>query len=222
MEKKLGVLYRVLTVIAAGLVIWAFYSPIWWVTLKAPNYPPEAYPQGVRIHFHANKIANGCTELPSDEIYAENEELDCVEEMNVINHFIGMEPMERGGQLEMAFAPYGFAGTVVLLLLFLFYKGWGWWILPIPGIIIPVAFVVDYAGWLWWFGHNLHDWGAFTVKPFMPTVFGESKVAQFSTFSYPHYGFGLLAGASILLLLALLMRRKQLKLERAASGEAAE
>ena len=34
--------------------------------------------------------------------------------------------------------------------------------------------------------------GAFTVKPFMPTVFGEGKVAQFSTYSYPHWGYGLL------------------------------
>jgi hypothetical protein len=49
-----------------------------------------------------------------------------------------------------------------------------------------------YAGWLWFFGHNLHPWGAFTVKPFMPTVFGEGKVAQFSTYSYPYWGYALL------------------------------
>ena len=40
---------------------------------------------------------------------------------------------------------------------------------------MPVAFVADYSFWLWWFGHNLSPWGAFTVKPFMPTVFGEGK-----------------------------------------------
>jgi hypothetical protein len=53
-------------------------------------------------------------------------------------------------------------------------------------------FVITYAGWLWFFGHNLHPWGAFTVKPFMPTVFGEGKVAQFSTYSYPYWGYALL------------------------------
>jgi hypothetical protein len=58
--------------------------------------------------------------------------------------------------------------------------------------LLPLFFVITYAGWLWFFGHNLHPWGAFTVKPFMPTVFGEGKVAQFSTYSYPYWGYALL------------------------------
>jgi hypothetical protein len=53
--------------------------------------------------------------------------------------------------------------------------------------------------------------GAFTVKPFMPTVFGDGKVAQFSTHSYPYWGFGLMLAASVLLALAALLRRKQLR-----------
>ena len=52
--------------------------------------------------------------------------------------------------------------------------------------------------------------GAFTLKPFMPTVFGQGKVAQFSTHSYPHRGFLLMLAISALLTLALLLRRKQL------------
>jgi hypothetical protein len=52
--------------------------------------------------------------------------------------------------------------------------------------------------------------GAFTVKPFMPTVFGDGKVAQFTTHSYPSIGFGLMLLASLLTGLAALIRRKQL------------
>jgi hypothetical protein len=77
--------------------------------------------------------------------------------------------------------------------------------------LLPVFFVLDYAGWLWFFGHNLHPWGAFTVKPFMPTVFGEGKVAQFSTYSYPYYGYAMLLGTSVTSLLALLIRRKLMR-----------
>jgi hypothetical protein len=47
----------------------------------------------------------------------------------------------------------------------------------------------------------------------MPTVFGEGKVAQFSTYSYPHYGYLLLLAGAAVLLLALLIRRKQLREE---------
>ncbi|MGE5504031.1 MAG: hypothetical protein ACM31L_06365 [Actinomycetota bacterium] len=203
--------YRALTIVAMILIGWAFFSPIWWVALKAPNYPPQTFPDGVRIHFHVNGVYNGCQQRPKTADVYEDEALDCVHEMNVINHFIGMEPIEKGAQIEINAAPYLFGLVGVMLLAFLFYSGPFWWVLPLSGIVIPVAFVVDYAAWLWWFGHNLHAWAAFSVKPFMPTVFGEGKVAQFSTFSYPHYGFGLLSAGALCLVLAFLLRRKQLK-----------
>ena len=84
-------------------------------------------------------------------------------------------------------------------------------LLALVPALLPLYFVITYAGWLWFFGHNLHPWGAFTVKPFMPTVFGEGKVAQFSTFSYPYWGYGLLMVIFVCLILALLIRRKQLR-----------
>jgi hypothetical protein len=84
-------------------------------------------------------------------------------------------------------------------------------LLALVPALLPLYFVVTYAGWLWFFGHNLHPWGAFTVKPFMPTVFGEGKVAQFSTYSYPYWGYGLLVLVFVCLMLALLMRRKQMR-----------
>jgi hypothetical protein len=136
--------------------------------------------------------------------------------MNTINHFIGMHPIAAGAKYELMAAPYLYGVLGVLLLAFLFYSGPLWWALPIPGIFLPLIFVADYSAWLWWFGHTLSPTGAFTVKPFMPTVFGEGKVAHFSTFSYPTYGFGLLLLASVALLLALLVRRKELRGARAA------
>jgi len=47
-------------------------------------------------------------------------------------------------------------------------------------------------------------------------VLGEGKVAQFSTFSYPHYGLVLSLVSAACLLLALLVRRKELREGRAA------
>ena len=77
--------------------------------------------------------------------------------------------------------------------------------------LLPAFFLITYSAWLWFFGHNLHPWGAFTVKPFMPTVFGEGKVAQFSTYSYPYWGYALLLAIFVCMMLALLIRRKQLR-----------
>ncbi len=49
--------------------------------------------------------------------------------------------------------------------------------------------------------------GAFAVKPFMPTVFGVGKVAQFSTYSYPSIGFGLMMLNSAVLAAIVLLKR---------------
>jgi hypothetical protein len=86
-----------------------------------------------------------------------------------------------------------------------------YWLLILVPAALPVFFVIDYAAWLWFFGHNLNIMGAFTVKPFMPTVFGQGKVAQFATHSYPYIGFGLMVLMSLLLGVAALVRRAQLR-----------
>ncbi len=203
----------VLGLAGLGLALLAasFFAPMWWVSLTAPNYPEHMYPNGVRIVLHWTHVANGCTKQirERDEI-AEDEPLDCVEEMDVINHYIGMHPIERGAQLEFKAAPWLFVAFGLLAVAGLFYSGPLWWFLFVPAIALPIGFLVDFSGWLYWFGHNLHDWAAFTVKPFMPTVLGEGKVAQFSTYSYPHYGMALSIGASLCLLVAMLRRRKEL------------
>ena len=82
--------------------------------------------------------------------------------------------------------------------------------MAIPAVL-PIAFLVDYSGWLYWYGHNMQDFGAFTIKPFMPTVFGQGKVAQFTTHSYPSTGFYVLIATSILSILAIFSKLKENK-----------
>lgn len=288
----------------------AYFTPIWWVSLTAPNYPPDAFPDGIRIHFHFDGVKNGCTKaiIKKSEVYqgdlgSENEateryqkdqaqQLDCVHEMNTINHYVGMYPIASGGPVEKELSKYimaflgvmllafaannrkrelqilgvGFTavavwmygqmlglgaldayvktyeeatatffnepevitrwsanlrlamhavmGGMVAAMLIVLVGCWKWrkfsLLLAFVPALLPVFFILEYAGWLWFFGHNLHPWGAFTVKPFMPTVFGEGMVAQFSTFSYPDIGYALLLILSGLLLVATLLRRKQI------------
>ncbi len=309
-----------LTLIALIALVAAYFAPIWWVALTAPNYPADAFPDGIRIHFHFDGVYNGCKaagkgtrmaneiiqkDLEStDERYnpitdaAKNvdkgaEGLDCVHEMNTINHYVGMFPIATGAPVEKPLAKFffgffgvmlaafalprkkprlfvltaGFAAVAAWVLTDQFLMGhleshvqaymqesgtffkdmdrikqWGdnvrnisyvvifgliavmavvvvatakirsfQLLLALVPALLPLFFVITYAGWLWFFGHNMHPWGAFTVKPFMPTVFGEGKVAQFSTFSYPYWGYGLLVVIFVCMMLALLIRRKQLR-----------
>jgi hypothetical protein len=371
-----------LTGLALLLLAAIFVSPLWWVSLTAPNYPPEAFPDGVRIHFHMTGVFNGCRKVEKEEIQ-EVEALDCVHEMDTINHYVGMYPIAAGGPIERAFSQFlmpflavmllgfvitspglrsvvmgvGFAVILVLMYLTLYadngfameskayvtalvtsldqdtaaeagapsetgvvaalrrsleasgievdappatdsgarsdkqrlidqlrvtfekdqqrtgknevwngstFQVMSWhygkslgryfnnpaeiepmvktvrmathlvfggllaamllllvasrktgglfyWLLILVPMALPLFFIIDYAAWLWFFGHNLNTMGAFTVKPFMPTVFGQGKVAQFATHSYPSTGFGLMLLMSLLLGIAALTRRKQLR-----------
>ena len=58
----------ILSLIGIGLLAVIFYTPVWWVSLTAPNYPPESFPDGVRIQFHINGVFNGCEKQVKAEI----------------------------------------------------------------------------------------------------------------------------------------------------------
>lgn len=388
-QNKQTIQVGILTLVAVGLLAVIFYSPIWWVSLTAPNYPEEAFPDGVKIQFHMNGVFNGCSKVESDEI-TEDVALDCVHEMDTINHYVGMYPIAAGGPVERGFGQFllvflgimllgfmctrpkirmailgiGFGGVMIwmylgiygnngfdlqneglvlamvtsmdqdaseasadddsdssggivamlrqsleasgitvelpsdesapkassgqsekqrliqqlkntydldyskgliekpwdgssfsimswhyakslgryfpdqskigpmsekmdiaihvvfagmigamLLLIFGARKNSGilYWLLVLVPLALPLFFIIDYSAWLWWYGHTLSDLGAFSVKPFMPTVFGQGKVAQFATHSYPSIGFGLMMASSMVLAVAALIRKKQFK-----------
>ncbi|ABK82243.1 cytochrome C [Campylobacter fetus] len=167
--------------------------PIWYVSLEAPNYPKEAFPDGIPVYFHVDGYSGD------------------VHEMNTINHYIGMYPMEHGGNTERAIAPYYLLVATIFMLLYLYYDGRGNSLLLIPTIIAPVLFMSAFVGWLYWYGHNMQEWGAFKIKPFMPTALGDGKVAQFTTHSYPTIGFWVMMAMSIFCILAIFSKKKYLK-----------
>ncbi|MES9852302.1 MAG: hypothetical protein ABW170_10765 [Candidatus Thiodiazotropha sp. L084R] len=392
MQSKQSLQIAILTLIGLALLAVVFYTPIWWVSLTAPNYPEESFPDGVRIHFHMNGVFNGCEKQEKAEI-VEDEALDCVHEMDTINHYVGMYPIAAGGPVERGFGQFLMAFLGVMLIAFIFSEpkqrmilltvgftgiaawmtmtvyvsngfnlqntgyvsalvtsldqeasgdssepeiviggvtgvlknsleasgvevilpseveaerkagmeqsdavdkthlieqlkltydidqvksddllpwdgssfqimswhyakslgryfnnqeeiipmvknlenaihvvfiailgamalvvfgsrknsGLLYWVLILAPIALPVFFLIDYSAWLWWYGHTLNDMGAFSVKPFMPTVFGDGKVAQFTTHSYPYTGFGLMVLSSFILAIAAILRFKQLK-----------
>ena len=80
----------------------------------------------------------------------------------------------------------------------------------VPTIIAPVLFMSAFVGWLYWYGHNMQEWGAFKIKPFMPTVLGDGSVAHFTTHSYPTIGFWVMMVMSVLCILAVFSKKKEL------------
>ena len=52
--------FRLLVGAGLLLMVLSYFSPMWWVSLKAPNYPEHTFPDGVRIPIHWNGVTNGC------------------------------------------------------------------------------------------------------------------------------------------------------------------
>jgi hypothetical protein len=313
--KKQSIIVSLLAVAAAVAMGVGFFAPIWWVSLTAPNYPVDRFPDGIRINFGFDGVSNGCTtpaktsrvaqETMQEDIGWRTESgdlektkgsepsgVDCVREMNTINHYVGMRPIGVGAPVEINFGRYivamfvlmllgfalpgakarpwvlaaGFTGITAWMLIDLYALGrlgvfvaqykaeaakyfneaeliahWGvllerWSVgvtvfliavmgfsvfaarrwphfqlaLGIVPALLPGYFVGAFAAWLGFFGHRMHPWGAFTLKPFMPTVFGDGHVAQFTTHSYPHWGFGFLVASFVLAMAAVAKRRLDL------------
>ncbi|WP_294964821.1 cytochrome C [Sulfurimonas sp.] len=166
--------------------------PIWAVSLEAPNYPKEAFPEGIPVYFHFDGY--------SGEIH----------EMNTINHYVGMDPMWIGGIIEREIGIYALLLLSLGMIYFIAYNNKILNYLMLVPASLPVLFIADYSYWLYWFGHNLHDWGAFNIKPFMPTVFGDGKIAQFITHSYPTIGFYMIVAIGLFSLLAFFAKQKAL------------
>ncbi len=168
--------------------------PIWYVALEAPNYPKDAFPEGIPVYYHFDGFSGD------------------VHEMNTINHFIGMDPMKRGAPYLRTLAPYALIFVALLFVYYMLYDSKILDLLMLIPVALPVIFLGFYAYWLYWFGHHMHEWGAFKIKPFMPTVFGDGKVAQFTTHSYPTTGFWVLVAISVLSLLAIVSKKKARRL----------
>jgi hypothetical protein len=171
--------------------------PIWYVALEAPNYPKEAFPEGIPVYYHFDGFSGD------------------VHEMNTINHYIGMDPMERGAPYLRLIAPYVLIFLALLMVYYMLYDSKILDLLMLIPVSLPVIFLGFYSYWLYWFGHHMHEWGAFKIKPFTPTVFGDGKVAQFTTHSYPTTGFWLLLAISAFSLLAIIAKRKARKAAQA-------
>ena len=167
--------------------------PIWAVSLEAANYPKEAFPEGIPVFFHFDGF--------SGEVH----------EMNTINHYVGMDPMWVGGVIEREIGIYALLALSLGIVFFMAYNNKIFSYIMLVPASLPVLFIADYSYWLYWFGHNLHDWGAFNIKPFMPTVFGDGKIAQFVTHSYPTIGFYMIVAIGLFSLLAFFSKQKALR-----------
>jgi hypothetical protein len=176
--------------LAAGLLLVSMALPYWRMTLHAPQYP-----KGLQVQAHLNRLSGD------------------VEELDRLNHYIGMRPLNEAAQIERrtAFIAVGTLSMLVLAAVFI-HSRWAA-LLALPAAMFPVLFLLDLYLWMNHFGQNLDPKAALSssIKPFTPPVLGEGLIGQFRTVAEPCSGLIVATVAAVIVIVALWFHRRAYK-----------
>lgn len=176
---------RGLLVLAALLLLPAYLTPLWRLTMFAPQYS-----DGLRMEIYSWKLEGG------------NGGQD-IKEINLLNHYIGMKDLVTADFTEFKWMPFVIGGLGLLMLRAS--------VLGKMSALLDVTVVYLYFGvfslWsfaykMYHYGHQLAPTAAVKVAPFMPPLFGRKQLANFEVYSYPATGSYALTGSIFLLFVA--------------------
>jgi nitrous oxidase accessory protein len=176
---------------AAALVGLAATLPLWTMTMRAPQYP-----NGLRLQAYGTGLTG---DLP---------------ELNILNHYIGMPPIEPPA-LETALFPIGITALAVLCLAAPLHRAVRWLAVAATALT-PIAILADLQWRLYEFGHSLNPTAPIRLKAFTPLVVGETLMGNFKSWAMVSWGFWCLIAAALLLALPLFLARRDARLRRAA------
>ena len=186
LAEPIGLASRLMLLAAAALLAVTYFFPLWNLTMFAPQYP-----DGLRLDIYSYTLAGG------------NGGQD-IKEINVLNHYIGMQDLVSESFTEFKWMPF-VIGALGLLILRAAVHG-----TVVALVDVTMLFVYFGAFSLWSFGYKLYRYGhdlaptaAVQVPPFMPPMFGGQQIANFEVYSYPRPATYAMAGVILLLVTAL-------------------
>ena len=185
LAEPIGLASRLMLLAAAALLAVTYFFPLWNLTMFAPQYP-----DGLRLDIYSYTLAGG------------NGGQD-IKEINVLNHYIGMQDLVSESFTEFKWMPF-VIGALGLLILRAAVHG-----TVVALVDVTMLFVYFGAFSLWSFGYKLYRYGhdlaptaAVQVPPFMPPMFGGQQIANFEVYSYPRPATYAMAGVILLLVSA--------------------
>jgi copper chaperone NosL len=199
---RISKLPRLLVTFASILMMGLYVLPLWTVRLTAPQYP-----EGLGMHIRINTV-EGATENDLNNI-------------NNLNHYIGMKRIETDAIPELRVMPWVVAaiiGTGFLVVLFARRKALYVW--SACFLAIAIVGLIDFWKWEYDYGHNLNTAEAILKIPgmtYQPPLIGSKQLLNFRATSWPSWG-GVLVGLAITLAVVavvLAWRERRLAVVRA-------
>ncbi|MFB6247895.1 MAG: hypothetical protein ABEL97_04925 [Salinibacter sp.] len=169
---------RLLLVGGAVLLVGAIFLPLWQIHLVAPQYQ-----EGLDLYIHSYKLEAG------------NDGQDLTE-INNLNHYIGMQPIQEEDFAEMTFIPFLLGGFSLLALRAAFFG-------TVKSVVDTLVLFVYFGAFSMWrfyyqlytYAHNLDPEAPMDIDPFTPVLIGWKQIANFTQYSFPREGTALLLGA---------------------------
>ena len=149
-----------------------FAFPLWKITLEAPQYP-----KGLGMYIWINKITGS--------------EENTLKNINIMNHYIGMKPIEPESIPELRFMQYIIIALSGLALVLVFLNKWQlnltWTILLTAAAVLALY---DFYLWEYDYGHNLDSSAAIKIEgmAYQPPLIGSKKILNFTAISLPRMG----------------------------------
>lgn len=171
---------RLLLVALIVPLLLSFLFPLWQIRMQAPQYP-----QGLSLDIYSYQLVGG------------HDGRD-VQEINILNHYIGMHSITREELRDLDWVPFGLIAMALLALRAA--------ALGNVRTLIDLSMIAAYISavafgrfiyMLYEFGHHLDPKAPVKVEPFMPVVIGQKQIANFLTHSIPQLGSVLLGAFTI-------------------------
>ncbi|MBV6422162.1 MAG: hypothetical protein DAHOPDDO_03451 [Ignavibacteriaceae bacterium] len=183
---------KILIIVASLILILTFFFPIWYIDLEAPQYP-----EGIGLEIWINKITG-------------QQEHD-LENINGLNHYIGMKRIEPDAIPELTIMPF----VIIFMTLFGLISGiLGKRILVYIWIVLFVVMAAvglyDFYLWGYDYGHDLDPNAAIKVPgmAYQPPLIGSKMLLNFNAVSMPHFGSLIIAVVVLIAVIALFLNRK--------------
>ena len=163
---------KILMLAAAVSLMLMFAFPLWKITLAAPQYP-----EGISMFIWINKITGS--------------EPSTLQNINILNHYIGMKPIEPDSIPELQFMKYFVLALAGIALMLAFLNKWQvnlvWLVLLLGAGVLAIY---DFYLWEYDYGHNLDPHAAIKIEgmAYQPPLIGKKIILNFTAYSWPRLG----------------------------------
>ena len=135
-----------------------------------------------------------------------------LQNVNILNHYIGMKPITPESIPELTYFPYIIIGLIILGVIFaIIGKKFLYLIWSKLLIILGILGIYDFYLWEYDYGHNLDPSAQIKIPgmTYQPPLIGEKQLLNFLAKSYPDVGTFAMILASIIAFIAFIIMYKR-------------